>query len=555
MRQVIKHDLSPTRGRRTPTECEDFFINARRRQVLDTTLASRCPVSAPPTSYDQIPYPCNAYAQTHPDHLAVLARLHGLTPAPPERCRVLEIGCGDGGNLLPLGYALPNSRFLGIDLATTSIESGQKHAREFGLANVELRALDLTALRKEDIGEWDYIIAHGVFSWVPEPVRAALLRLCREVLAPQGIAFISYNAYPGCHVRHMVREMLLYHTENAPEPQVKIAQGRALMQFLAQGHGSDDDYGQMLKGEAERVLTFDSNHFYHDDLAELNQPFYLHQFADVAAAHGLQYLGDADYSSMHDTRYPKAVREVLAGLGDDPVRKEQYLDFLKCRRFRQTLLCHQEAPLLREVPAEILREFFYSSSARPVAADAALLDSSTVHFQGEAGLKLNTSHPAAKVALAYLGLHWPGYVAYADLEAATAAALGSPLEPGLLETLLREFLHLGTAEAHFRQAPFTLTPGERPQTSAWARYQAKFGGGITTLRHHTVQIRDDFGLWLLTQLDGTRSADEIAVAMAGTVQPAPGQTLDLEKEIRDARQVVAEALETLCGLGVMEGVL
>lgn len=509
-------------------------------------------MSAADTSYDQVPYPCNAYAQTHPDHLAVLARLHGLNPAPPERCRVLEIGCGDGGNLLPLAYALPGSQFLGIDLAATSIESGLAHARSFGLTNIDLKALDLTQLRKEDIGEWDYIIAHGVFSWVPESVRAALLRLCREVLSTNGVAFISYNAYPGCHVRHMVREMLLYHTENAPEPAIKIAQGRSLMQFLAQGHGSDDDYGTMLKSEAERVLTFDSNHFYHDDLAELNQPFYLHQFADMAAAHGLQYLGDADYSSMHDLRYPKEVREVLAGIGDDTVRKEQYLDFLKCRRFRQTLLCHREATLQREVQPELIREFHFSSSAKPAASEANLLDTSIVHFLGDAGLKLNTSHPVAKIALAYLGLHWPGYVDYTDLKRAVAGAIGGELDAGLLESMLLEFLRQGTAEAHFRPAPFSLHPGDRPKTSAWARYQAQFGGGITTLRHNTVQIRDDFGLWLLTQLDGTHSIDDIALGMARTVQPAPGEVLNMEKEISDAKQVIVDALGQLAALGLIE---
>lgn len=507
-------------------------------------------MSATDTPYDQVPYPCNAYAQTHPDHLAVLARLHGLNPAPPERCRVLEIGCGDGGNLLPMAYALPESTFLGIDLAATSIESGLHHARAFGLKNIDLQALDLTRLRKEDIGEWDYIIAHGVFSWVPELVRGALLKLCREVLSPHGVAFISYNAYPGCHVRHMVREMLLYHTDTAPTPEIKIAQGRALMQFLAQGHGSDDDYGTMLKSEAERVLTFDSNHFYHDDLAELNQPFYLHQFADLAAAQGLQYLGDADYSSMHDLRYPKEVRDVLSGLGDDVVRKEQYLDFLKCRRFRQTLLCHREAKLERNTPLERMHEFHFSSSAKPVTADTELRDHSAVHFQGEAGLKLHTSHPVAKTALAYLGLQWPGYVSYRVLEQAVSAALSGAIESGLLETMLLEFLRLGTAEAHFRPAPFSLQPGDRPQTSAWARYQAQFGGGITTLRHHTVQVKDEFGLWLLTQLDGTRSIDEIAEGMARTVQGTPDQPVDLAQEIAEAREVVSESVGVLARMGI-----
>jgi len=497
------------------------------------------------TTYDAVPYPCNAYPQTHPDHLAVIARLHGLQAAPPGGCRYLEIGCGDGGNLLPLAHSLPGSRFLGLDLAATSIEAGQRHQRDFGLANVELRAQDLMDLRKEDVGEWDYIIAHGVFSWVPEAVRLRLLELCRELLAPHGVAFISYDAYPGCHVRHMVREMLLYHTENAPEPKTRIAQGRALMQFLAQGHGADDDYGTMLKNEASRVLNFDANHFFHDDLAELNQPFYLHQFADLAASHGLQYLGDADYASMQDLRYPPDVRDVLAGLGDDGVRKEQYLDFLKCRRFRQTLLCHREAELQREPSAELMHDLHFASSARPTALDVELRDNSSVDFQGEGSLRLKTAHPLAKVAIACLGLQWPGRVSFAALAEVVTRAFGEAPEPRALEGVLIESLRLGTIEGYLSPAPFVTSPGEHPLASAWARYQLQFGGGVTTLRHHTVNISDNFGRWLLSQFDGTQSIDDIARAMAASVKPKPGETVDFDKELEEARGLVSEGVKQL----------
>ncbi|MEN3941788.1 class I SAM-dependent methyltransferase [Prosthecobacter sp. SYSU 5D2] len=501
------------------------------------------------TPYDQVPYPCNAYAQTHPAHLAMIARLHGLDPAAPEQCRVLEIGCGDGGNLLPLAYVLPGSRFLGIDLAATSIEAGLKHAQAFGLTNIDFQALDLMQLSREDIGEWDYIVAHGVFSWVPEPVRLRLLALCREVLAPQGVAFISYNAHPGSHLRGMVRDMLAYHTENAQDPATKISQGRALMQFLAQSHGTDDEYGALMRSEAQRVLKYDSNHFYHDDLAEINEPFFLHQFADLAGAHGLQYLGDADYSSMHALRYPPEVRDVLAGLGDDVIRAEQYLDFLKCRRFRQSLLCHQEVKVLRQVPPEVLEGLYFASAAKPDSDAVNLLDGSSVTFKGEGSLQLTTSHPLAKVTLAYLGLHWPDRVSLHDLAQAAGGALGSLPEQGSLEHVMTEFLQMGAAEAHAMPAPFATRPTERPRASAWALYQRQFGGGITNLRHQTLHIRDDFGLWLLGQMDGTRTADQIAHEMAATVKPGPDGNLDMNKELQEARELVQKGLAQLAVLG------
>ena len=503
------------------------------------------------TSYDHVPYPCNAYPQTHPAHLAVVARLQGMQPVDPAQCRYLEIGCGDGGNLLPLAYALPNSHFLGIDLAATSIEMACHHQRAFGQENVEFKVLDIVDLSASELGRWDYIVAHGVFSWVPDPVRLRLLALCRELLSPQGVVFISYNAYPGWHIRNMSREIMLFHTENAPEPEVKISQARALMTFLTQSHGTDDEYGLLQQAEARRILNYAPNHLYHDDLAAINQPYYLYQFAGLAAAHGLQYLGDADYASMFDTRYPAEVRKTLASLGDDPIRQEQYLDFIKCRRFRQTLLCHEGVSLVRSAPLELMQEFCFSSSAKPAASGSGLLDDSPVSFEGEGGLKGETCTPVAKLTLAYLGHNWPGRISFQDLRAAVASAAGAEPEMAVLSAVLREFIEMGAAEAHLEPGCFATVVGERPKASAWALYQQKLGGGVTTLRHHTVLIRDPFGLWLLGQLDGSQSPEEMAHKLAQTVKPDAEGRLDFDKELCEARQLIVEGLQKFLNLGLL----
>ena len=91
-----------------------------------------------PTAYDSVIYPGYAYDQTHPDHLATYARLCGLDPAPVGTCRVLEVGCGDAANLLPMAETLLESTFHGFDLASSSIERGRAVARELGLTNLTL---------------------------------------------------------------------------------------------------------------------------------------------------------------------------------------------------------------------------------------------------------------------------------------------------------------------------------------------------------------------------------------------------------------------------------
>src|SRR3954453_8985335 len=144
--------------------------------------------------YDLVTYRTIPRRQTHPDRLAAIAQLFGMRPAPVAGCRVLEIGCGNAANLIPMAYHFPNSRFTGIDLAAVPIAEAVAVAAELELFNIDLRAGNLCDLGAAD-GEFDYIFAHGLYSWIPFDVRDRLMAVCGERLAPQGVAFVSYNVY------------------------------------------------------------------------------------------------------------------------------------------------------------------------------------------------------------------------------------------------------------------------------------------------------------------------------------------------------------------------
>ena len=143
----------------------------------------------PPFIYDEVRYSNFPYAQTHPDRLATVAILHGLEPPDPFRARVLEIGCGAGGNLMAMAAATPGIRAVGVDLAAVAIEDGRKVAAAVGLDNVDLQQGDVRALTDGHLGEFDYVVAHGVYGWVPADAREALLAIrCRSVLLPDPLA-------------------------------------------------------------------------------------------------------------------------------------------------------------------------------------------------------------------------------------------------------------------------------------------------------------------------------------------------------------------------------
>lgn len=160
--------------------------------------------------YDRVLYAGHALAQAHPDRLATIAKLFGVKPPEVSTCRVLELGCGDGLNLISVGLGLPEAECVGIDLAPIGIRRGQEILQRVGLKNVTLLQRSILDI-DPDFGQFDFIIAHGVYSWVPSEVRDKLLRICKENLAESGVAYVSYNAYPGSHQREMVREMMRYH--------------------------------------------------------------------------------------------------------------------------------------------------------------------------------------------------------------------------------------------------------------------------------------------------------------------------------------------------------
>src|SRR5947209_3687226 len=184
-------------------------------------------------AYDEIPYPGFALPQTHPDRLATLATLFGMRPAPIDRCRVLELGCGDGANLIPMALTLPGSTFVGIDLAARPIAKGEAMVAALGLHNIALHQQDILGI-SERIGTFDYIIAHGLYSWVPPPVRGKILAICAAHLRPDGIAYVSYNTYPGGRLREIAREMIAFHTRGVTDPRDRIARARAILGVVAE---------------------------------------------------------------------------------------------------------------------------------------------------------------------------------------------------------------------------------------------------------------------------------------------------------------------------------
>lgn len=372
------------------------------------------------TPYDEVLYPGLPYSQTHPDRLASLAILFGLEPAPIESCRVLEVGCAGGGNLIPIAFEFPASEFVGIDLAATAIRAGKEEIAALGLTNIRLEDRDIQAIGHE-LGTFDYIIAHGFYSWVPEPVRDRLFSLVKAGLAPQGVAYVSYNALPGCHIRGMLREMMQFHVRDRADSKARLDGGREILEWFTQSHVGAGMSRGFLRDEAQLMLERAPNVLYHDELGDVYHPVYFEQFMAHAARFGLQYLSEANYFDTQAGKIPEAiVQKIDRSTGGNRILREQYFDLLKCRMFRQTLLCHAEAPVSAKPLQNRVCRLSPASAAAPVSTRPDFQPGVAEEFTSARGAAAKTAHPLAKATLFLLGDAWPEAVRFPDLLAAAA---------------------------------------------------------------------------------------------------------------------------------------
>ncbi len=424
-----------------------------------------------------------------------------------------------------MAVALPGATFVGVDAAPGAIARASRLVATLGLANVTLEAIAIEDFAPTP-ASFDYVIAHGVYSWVAPAARDRLLDLCRIALHGDGVAYVSYNALPGGRARQALRDMLRFHTAALTDPRERIAEGRALLAFLVEGAPAQSE----LRVHAGELLDRSDASLLHDDLAEVNEPVYFHELVAHAGRHSMAYLAEADFFEMQIGAASEPAADALLGV-EDPVRREQYLDFLKGRMFRQTLLCHAGRTVDR--------------TPRPaVVADLAVSTQAERHgeaFEGPSGSTLTTDNPVVVAALERAAAAWPAALWVRDLIA--PGVDGGAVCDALLRAYAANLVML-----HVHPPALTTTPGERPCTSALARQQAGAGELVTNLRHVSVRIEDDLGRRLLALLDGTRDRAALAAELRAFLAERGEQLSDAE--LRDGLE---RSLQGLARLALLQG--
>ena len=296
------------------------------------------------TIYSELGYKSMPFPYTTPATLEAYAALVGISAPNPKTARVLELGATYGGNIISQALFNPDATFVGIELSQEQVEKGNEVIANAGLINVSLIQSDIASIGSE-IGTFDYIIAHGVYSWVDDGVKDALLRLIDEHLAEDGIAYISYNTYPGWHTMEEVRQLMMFSNRDKAQfnHKEKVLHGKTIGSIVGSQilkYDNLKERNSKFLGALRSVMQKDEYYVGHDHLEPNNDPVYFYQFNDHLAAHNLAYLCDADLTLSMVRSFDADIADTLDKLAlNDHVAQEQYLDFMLDTTFRKSIIC------------------------------------------------------------------------------------------------------------------------------------------------------------------------------------------------------------------------
>lgn len=485
-------------------------------------------------SYDVVAYPSYVFPQTSPQRLASKAMFFGLEPIDPRQCRYLDLGCGDGSNLLLHAHDHPESTFVGVDLSEPRINEARQFKSELGLTNVEFFHEDVMEFDRSNYGEFDYIVAHGLYSWVPDFVRKKVRHIYATCLSETGIGYISFNAYPGCHVREMLWKMMSFHTSSIADPPTKVSEA---VKFIAALRDSTSNpmFREILRVEVDQFLKRRPENIFHDDLAEINQPFYFHEFASDIAEHGLQFLCEIEPLAVSGLAHSDREIAAIKQLSREESQFEQYSDYLTWSRFRNSLICRSGLVIDNDPSPAALNRFQIFSDVKPPDSGTDLRKGVFQQFSVTQGGNISVPDPLSRAILTELGNIHPKSFGLEELLSKAESGLPDAVTENDRQIALRFLLEMvkrGVVKVRLFQCEFADSASKRPVASSFARWQASKGlDSITSLAGFNFEPSDPALMELIILLDGSRDLDTLIREMSAKYEVPDDVRIGFDEEL------------------------
>ena len=472
------------------------------------------------STYDEVPYACEPIPCTTPEQLALASLLHGGPCPRIEGARVLEIGCGNAANLLPLAFFRPDCEFVGVDASARQVDDARGSAARLGLSNVTLCAADVRDIGAS-LGRFDYIVAHGVMSWVADEVRDAIFAICRSQLVPEGLVYLSFNTFPGWLIRGVVRRLLL-RPRGPGESLVQLAEACRQRARALRGAVEDAEhpYAQLFARELSIVDRAGESSLVHDYLAPHNRAYWFRDFAGLASGFGLHYLTEASHTQP-DYRVPAQILEAAQKLESDPRDVEQLIDVLWYRQHRAALFCREGMQAAVPSHEVVFERVTISAGCRPTSDELDLAPGVEESFIGllEPNVTTTSDDPFEKAALTALAERWPLGLGFGELVAQARRRVrksglddqGARPEAGLRAGLVD--LHaMGQAELRLRAVPAPSAVSKRPRLAPLTQWEVERRSLFTTPTHRRMSLTLTDRL-ILERLTGESTPSEIEASV------------------------------------------
>lgn len=515
------------------------------------------------SAYDALPYGGSAVPLSHPDRLAAAAIRAGRSAADPSRARIVELGCGEGANLIPMAYHLPESELLGVDASAGEIEIGEEARARLGLDNVRFRQADILELDAKDLGQVDFLIVHGVFSWVSDAVRARILELARDALSPNGLLYLSYNCAAGWALKAEMRALLLHHTAGLDAMEEKVRVMRELLTLLSSSPLREASLHAAALGErAERALESRDAYLVHEYLSPDNRAFRHREVVELAGAHGLAFVDELASVTAHPSLEDTLARGLRSRF-DDPVEVADVADTMLGRPFRASLFARAGAVAPEADPQRVAASLCFRGRLRPKATRFSLEPDVAETFVGAGDEQIVVRPSRLKAALVELARAYPLALPFdAVMERAgmllelrrvrVDAHDQAEVAADLLELVRLEHL---AASPRAPRVAFEVSP--TPRVEALTRLEAE-RGPVVTSPHHELCVLDPFARLLVRYLDGARARDELVERMSvhlerGEVVAWDPEGSPPEGEARQAAvsELIAQRLTVLRDAGLL----
>lgn len=398
----------------------------------------------------------------------------------------------------------PGAEFIGIDLSRKQVAAGRARIAKLGIKNIELQCKSFTEL-SQDVGTFDYIICHGVFSWVERPLQQAIFEITRELLAPEGIAYISYNVLPGWRMMQPVRDAVLSQIPPSLDSANRVVASLELLNFLAMASPQDGTYGKSLRQMAERLTQFPRDYFAHEFLEECNEPCTFSDFATRANENGLAYLGDSDLQTMLVGNMGNTIAsEILRRANNSIVQTEQLMDLVNGRTFRTSLLVHAAAgaKLNRNLTADCLDGLHLLSSANlEIKTENG---NSTLVVGGRNSFEIKA--PTTKKAL-------EKFIANAPCSSTIDELIGKQADRAEIKSSFYNLMLIGVIVPLTEPVKVASASAKKPKATKLAIIDAELASPFTTnMRHESVTL-DAASRFILLGMNGHKSSAELTASL------------------------------------------